>query len=152
LAQKITAKEKRSMDSPQIATTLGDLAEAEPFLIRVSGHNGLSAKTKYHAAKLAKLVRAEAVLFHEQRAELFDRFSIERDAKSAQERDQHGSKVREVPAGAVKAFAEALKAVAVVPVVIPWGTLRSIDLPEAKASDLIGLGPLVELVEPPDEA
>jgi hypothetical protein len=137
------------MDTKQIDTTLIELVKAEPFLRRISEHD-LPAKLRYHVAKLGRLVAAETKIFEEQQRDLFAKLSIERDARNPQELQQFGPTVREVPPGAREKFEAELRAVGVVLVSIPWGTLRSVDLPQAKASDLIGLGPLVELVEPED--
>ena len=139
-------------EKAEISTTLGELVEVEPVLRRVTELDGMTAKAKYHLAKLARLVGQETKHFYTERAQLFETMGVEREPKSDAERRQFGPKVREIPTEQVSEFQAKVKDLSAVPVTIPWGPLRSIDLTQAKASDLVDLGPLCELVEPPEEA
>lgn len=131
-----------------IETTLGELVTAEPALRRMAEQNSMNAKTVYHVAKLSRLVAAESRHFTQQRAALFLELGVERESRTPEERTQHGSTVREIPAEKIAEFQRRLGELAMVSVTIDWNPLRSTDLPSAKAADLLDLGPLCELVEP----
>lgn len=131
-----------------IETTLAELVEAEPALRKISTQNSMSEKTKYHVAKLAKLVAAEVKQFHDQRAAMFEELGTERECRNEAERQLHGATVREIPADKVPEFRRRVLELGSLPVTVPWKPLRSVDLPSALASDLLDLGPLCELVDP----
>ena len=131
----------------QIDTTLGALVDAEPALRRVSEQDGLSQKTRYHVAKLAKLVGQETQHFREQREGLFKAHGKERPAATEQER-RMGALVFDVPPDKTSELVAQIKDLCAVPISLAWAPLRSVDLTHAKASDLVDLGPLVELIEP----
>jgi len=133
-----------------ISTTLAQLVDAEPALRKVSEQDGLSAKVKYAVAKLARLVSEETKHWYTERAALFEGLGVEREARTPAERAQHGPTVREIPPDQIATFQTRIKELGAIEVTIPWGPIRSVDLPSAKASDLVDLGPLVELVEPPE--
>jgi hypothetical protein len=139
--------ESEARGESQIQTTLGELVEAEAALRRILAQPGASQRTVYHAAKLARLVAAETKHFHQQRQALFVEHGVERESRTPAER-QLGPTVREVMADKLPAFRAAMDELLAVPVTIPWGPLRSCDLPAATAADLVDLGSLCELVEP----
>lgn len=115
-----------------MTVSLQQLLEIEPFLHQISVQDGLSAKVKYHVVKLVRAVTQEAADFRERRMELF------RTLGDGQE----------VPAERVPEFKRQIEELLATKVSVPIGPLRSVDLPNAKASELIGLGPFCELVEP----
>lgn len=128
-----------------IETTVGALVDAEPFLRRVAAlplqskdvPEGLAPKTKYHIAKLGRLVAAETHDFRILQAELFATLGI-----------KEGQEIAELPRGVWATYLRQIRPHRDVQVTIPWGPIRSLDIPLALAADLLGLGPLCELVEP----
>ena len=129
-----------------ITTTLGELVDAEPFLRRVSAlplrskeqPEGLSPKVKYHIVKLGRLVADETKHFTDLQAELFATLGI-----------LAGQQLGELKPGVWAAYLQQSKPYRDLVVTLPWGPILSSDIPLALAADLIGLGPLCELVEPP---
>ena len=103
-----------------IDTTLGALVEAEPALRRISTQDSMSERTKYHVAKLSKLVAAEVKQFHEQRAAMFEELGVERECRTDFERQQHGATVREIPAAKVPEFRQRVLELGSLPVTLPW--------------------------------
>lgn len=136
----------------EIVTTIGALVEAEPALARLVALR-LDAKTRYHAVKLLRLVSAETKThFYEPRQDVFKELGTEREPTAA-ERAQHGlDMMLEIPREKTKAFAARIKDLSAVPVTIPWGPVTSTMLEpfaEFTGADMLALGPLFELVEPP---
>lgn len=131
-----------------IKTTLAILVGAEPALRQVAAQDGLTAKTKYHVAKLMRLVAAETKHWADERAAFFETLGIERAAQTPAEK-QFGLTVREILPENAKSFADKMKDLGAIEVSIDWNPVKSVDLPSALASDLFDLGPLCELVEPP---
>jgi hypothetical protein len=131
-----------------IQTTIGKLAEAERALARVLDVK-LDAKTRYHAMKLAKLVRAEVADHLEQpRQELFKALGVERPP-TAEERARSGpSPVFEVPPEKTPELWKEVNDLAAVSVTIPWGPLTAAMMEpytDISGADLLALGPLFEL-------
>jgi hypothetical protein len=130
-----------------ITTTLGELLEAHDALTRVMSHAGYNARTRYHLAKLSRLVEAEVKLFHGQREALIETYGTERPTRP--EDRQATDTVREVMPDKRAEFVKRLGEVCAVQITIPWGPIRSSDIPESVTpGDVIALGPLCELVEP----
>ena len=130
-----------------ITTTLAILVQAESALRQVATQEGLSAKTKYHVAKLMRLVASETKHWVDERVTLFETLGVERAAQTPAEK-QLGATVREILPSNAKDFADKMKDLGSVEVSIEWNPIKSTDLPNALASDLFDLGPLCELVEP----
>ncbi len=143
----MSASEATANDKTVNATLL-ELVEAEPVLLQVVAQDSMTATTKYHAAKLARLVAAETRHFHTERERLFTALGVARDARTPAERAQFGPTVREIPADKAAEFQRQFKELADVPVTIAWAPLRSVDLPSATAAQYLDLGPLCELVDP----
>ena len=129
-------------------TTLGALVDAEPYLLRVASlpleskevPKGISAKTKYHMVKLARLVAGETKHFQEVQTELFTALGI-----------QQGQQLAELPRGVWASYLQQLQPHKDLPVTIPWGPIQYDWIPLALAADVIGLGPLCEVAEPEKE-
>jgi hypothetical protein len=144
-----------------IETTLGEVVVAQPFLQRIAAlplrskdvPDGLTPKAKYHIIKLARLVAPVVRSFTEEYALLFEAYGVERPARDDDELARLGPTVREVRGGTPEAeeFARLRKILDAKPVTLEWGPIRSSDIPLALAADVIGLGPLCELIEPEDD-
>lgn len=132
----------------QIETTLGQLVDAEPFLRRVAAlplrskdiPEGLTPRTKYHIAKLGRLVAAETRHFTDVQAEIFVTLGI-----------MAGQRVADLPHGVWADYLQRIGPFSALQVQIPWAPIQSSDISLALASDLIGLGPLCDVVEQPGE-
>lgn len=136
---------------PTIETTIGALAEAEPALARVLAIK-LDAKTRYHAMKLAKLVRSEVADHLEApRQALFQTLGVERQPTDAERARSGPSPVREVPPDKLSDFLTQLNEITAVPVTLQWGPLTTAMVEpyaDITGADLLALGPLFELDAP----
>lgn len=134
-----------------IATTLGQVALAEPALAQIAAIR-LPVKTAYHVAKLLRLVQDETRLFQERRNEAIRRHGTERPA-TAEERAASGPTIVEVLPGheGWSAFLTEMRELESVSVTLPWGplTLDMLGQVEIEPSVLLNLGPLLADDESP---
>ena len=143
------------MSTPQIQTTIAALVDAEPALGRLASQK-LDARTRYHVVKLTTLVTAEVQAhFYAPRHEAFKEFGVPREPTAAERAKMGPDPVLEVAPANLDKFRARMKDLGAVPVTIPWGPITSamveayVDL---TAADLLALGPLFVLSEPPVEA
>ena len=122
----------------KIETTLGELVEAEAALDRVLAVK-LDAKTRYHAVKLARLVKQETKHFHDERNALVEKLGTDGLA---------GAKEIRANSPAMAQFVAELKPMYEIPVTVEWGPLTRAMLEpylDVTGKDQIDLGPLFEL-------
>ena len=155
------------MVKSEIKTTINVLVTAEMALKQVIALNPPQAKLRYHLARLGGFVADITKFATKDRDRLFIQYSTVRDTLP-QEVERLGPKTREIPDGTPEhvAYMAAIQDLQEQEVTIPWGPVRSSDLPGpdtpcdacAKAkphvtlAQIIALGPLCELVDPEEGA
>jgi hypothetical protein len=119
-----------------IATTLGQLVEAEPAC-RTLCALALPPKAAYHLAKLVRLVMVETAHFTETRDRYIREFGTEVI-------EGNGAFTIGVDHSNWPAFVAQMNELAAVPVEIAWGpvTLEMLGAQPVAAKDLLALGPL----------
>ena len=138
----MTAKAKRAPVGPQgIETTLGHLLHAVEALRRLSELR-LPVKTAYHLSKLLGLVLAETNHFEAERLKWVAEFS-EPGAPPNQ---------RRVTEANMAAFQARMQELVDLPVTIPWQPidLAALGAAEVTGADLLALGPLATMTNPPE--
>lgn len=123
-----------------ITTTLGTLVEAEPALRRVcalplhstANGDGLSQKTKYQLAKMARTISVET-----------KHYADERDALLARLKIVQG---QPIDPATLAEYQRAMHELLTISVTLDSEPVRSSDIVLALASDLVELGVLCELV------
>ena len=138
-----------------IETTIGALVAAEPALKKLAGLR-LNAKSRYHVAKLAKLVTEEIRdHFFAPREQVFRELGTQRSATPEELAAGQSAEVLFVPLEKRPELEKAIAEIVAVPSTIPWNpvTLAMLeDHDEFTAEDLLGLGPLLTLDEVPNPA
>ena len=138
-----------------IETTIGALVAAEPALKKLAGLR-LNAKTRYHVAKLAKLVGEEVRdHFFAPREQVFRELGTQRPATEAELEAGKSAEVLFVPLEKRLELEKAIAEIVSVSATIAWNpvTLAMLEPHEEfTADDLLALGPLVALDEVPTGA
>jgi hypothetical protein len=125
----------------EIKTTLGDLVAAEKALSALDRLKppAITAKARYHIAKLTGLVLAETKLFHQHEREYITELgeTLNPDAP------EHEHQVRVTPAHWPE-YMKRMEDLAAQPASIPWGPITDDMIGEADVSvgELRALGPL----------
>lgn len=132
-----------------ITTTLGQLVDAEPALMRLAGQK-MSAASAYKLAKLCKAVAEETKIFTEKRIEKIKEVGVSRQATPAEQARGETTMVEVAPPH-MRTFLEHLGELASVPVTLDLAPLdlAALGAIELSAADLLALGPLVSDQEPP---
>lgn len=132
-----------------ITTTLGALVQAEPALGRLLDVR-VSMKTAYTLSKLAKLVREETSVYHQQRDALIKELGASREPTAAETALGMQGPVTEVTPENRTAFFARVAELAAIPVTLAWTPveLAALDGIPMSGADLLALEPL--LVETPE--
>ena len=132
-----------------IPTTLGLLVQAEPALGRLLEQR-VPMRTAYHLSKFAKLVRAETLVYHEQRDALIRELGAPREPTDAERAKGIQGPVTEVTPANLPAFLAKVQELAAVPVTLEWTRLNlsTLDGIQVSGADLLALEPLLTEPEP----
>jgi hypothetical protein len=132
-----------------ITTTLGALVTAEPALGRLLDQR-VSMQTAYTLAKLAKLVREETAVYHQQREALIQALGAPREPTASEQAAGIRESVIEVTVDNRAPFFAKVQELAAIPVTLAWTpvAVSVLDGIQISGADLLALDPLLQEPEP----